>query len=150
MKKGHRLLKTCGLLTHSNVLQKMTSSAETTETELRRPGRITRIILFAAAMLGSVVFVVIFFAIPVFNAMFADFGAELPSATKFFIAARLAYPTLAVVFGVGAYHLLYGRFQRKGSVFWILGLLGFEYAVFVLSVAAMFMPILQLSAVSPK
>jgi hypothetical protein len=82
--------------------------------------------------------------------MFADFGADLPPITKFFISARSAYPPLSVIFGVMSYHLLYGRFQRRASIYLVLGLLGFEYAVFVMSFAAMFMPILQLSAVSPK
>jgi hypothetical protein len=114
------------------------------------PSRATKVILFFAATFGSVIFVVIFFAIPVFRAMFADFGADLPPLTKFFISARAAYVPLAAAFGVLSYQLMWGRLQRSSSVFWILGLLGVEYAVFVMSFAAMFMPILQLGAVSPK
>lgn len=115
-----------------------------------RLGRAARILLFVAAVVGSIVFAVIFFAIPVFHAMFADFGAELPPLTKFFISARWSYLPLSLLFGVISYQLLYGRFQRNGSLLLILGLLGFEYAVFVMSFAAMFMPILQLGAVSPE
>jgi type II secretory pathway component PulF len=126
----------------------MTPPPVSTQPEARRLGRVARIILFVAAILGSVVFTVIFFAIPVFHAMFADFGAELPLITKFFISARWAYLPLSVIFGVISYQLLYGRFQRSGSLLLMLGLLSFEYAVFVMSFAAMFMPIFQLGAVS--
>jgi Type II secretory pathway, component PulF len=115
-----------------------------------RLGRVARILLFVAAVLGSIVFTIIFFAIHVFHAMFADFGAELPPITKFFIAARWAYLPLSLLFGVISYQLLYGRFQRSGSLLFVLGLLCFEYAVFVMSFAAMFMPILQLGAVSSE
>lgn len=115
-----------------------------------RLGRITKLLLFAAAIFGSLVFGAIFFAIPVFVEMFSDFGAELPKITRFFISARPAYLPMALTFGLIAYHLLYGKLQKSGSIFAVLALLGLEYAIFVMSFSAMFMPIFNLSAVASK
>jgi len=110
------------------------------------PGRIARIILSVAAILGSVAFLVVFFAIPIFNAMFADFGAPLAAATRVMIALRPMYAVTAVLSGLLAYYLLYRR--KQDGITWVLmlALLGTEYFALVMSVAAMFMPIFQLGA----
>lgn len=111
-------------------------------------GRVARALLFASAIAGAVPLVVIFFAVPVIDSMFTDFGAQLPALTRMLIAARGAYPVLAIVFAFTSYQLLFGSFQKVGSFVLMLWLLAFEYLLVVLSFIAMFLPVLQLGAIA--
>lgn len=107
-------------------------------------------LLFIASIVVSVVFLACFFAIPVFSAMFNDFGAQLPVVTEFMIRIRPIYAVAAVLSGPIAYYLLYRRKQGESTWYLIFGFLGLEYFVLIMSVAAMFMPIFQLGASTPK
>ena len=130
--------------------QNMAPAQILTQTESSRPGRAARTILFITAVVGAGALVFTFFAIPVFSAMFDEFGSDLPAITQFMISVRPVYLLSAVISGALSYHLLYSGAQRRHSLSLMLGLLALEYFVLVMTFAAMFMPILQLGAVAPE
>ena len=89
------------------------------------------------------------FVMPVFSAMFADFGAPLPRATTFVLGSRAFYVLGAFILEAVCLLLIYGPASRQRNYSpVVLLLLGMEYLIVVMTIAAFFMPILQLGAVA--
>jgi hypothetical protein len=113
------------------------------------PTRFGRIVLAVFATLACIALGACAFVMPVFSAMFADFGAPLPRATTLVLSSRAFYVLAAIIFETGILYLLYGPVsRRKNYSAIVLLLLVMEYLVVVTTLAALFMPILQLGAVA--
>jgi hypothetical protein len=127
----------------------VSASAPPLPTQNVGPTRLGRIVLAVFATIACIALLACAFVMPVFSAMFADFGAPLPRATTFVLSSRGFYVLAAIIFEAVSLYLLYGPASRRRNYSAIvLLLLGLEYVIVVITVAAFFMPIFQLGAVA--
>jgi hypothetical protein len=116
--------------------------------ETTRLTRLSRLILFALTVFGSLVMLAVFAAAPAFSRMFMDYGSDLPTVTKMVLQGRYLYLFAGVAPGAISYVLLYGRNATRSAIQWIVAIILVEFALFIIAASALFMPILQLAAPS--
>ncbi len=122
------------------------------EERRRRSGRG---LLIGNGVLAGLVFAVLVFIVPVFGAMFADFGAKLPRPTQFLLDLSdvvkawwwLLWLPIAAGVIVG-YRWLGGPGNPRAADRYLVGALIAQILFVVYVIVAMFMPIFQLGAVA--